>query len=147
MAYLPEGFDVPPMLPHELAFRDFCDAGELRIQRCGDCGCFRHPPQPVCSHCRSRHIDWAHVSGEGEVYSYTVIHQAATGALREATPYNVVVVLLDGTQDVRLISNLIDVEPEALRIGLRVRLVWETHGGHQVPRFRLADPQHETRHE
>ena len=137
MAYLPTGFAVPPYLPHEAGFAQGCREQVLRIQRCRDCGRFRHPPSPRCPHCRSEACDWPAVAGGGEVYSYTIVRHAASEALRAALPYNVVVVLLDGTDGVRLVSNLIDAAPEMVRIGLRVRLDWERRGDLDLPCFRI----------
>lgn len=138
MSYLPADFAVPNALPHELAFWEYCERRELRIQQCLDCGRFRHPPQPVCARCRSTRAQWTQVSGDGEVYTYTIVHHAATPALREALPYNVAIVLLEGADDVRLTSNVVDVSPEEMRVGLRVKLVWESAGGRSLPRFKKA---------
>lgn len=134
--YLPGGFAVPDELPHERPFWKYTANRELRIQQCADCGRFRHPPQPVCAYCRSFKDQWTAVSGHGELYSYTVVRQAATPALRDAVPYNVAVVLLEGTGDVRLITNVIDVPPDELKVGMPLELVWETMGERVLPRFR-----------
>lgn len=139
VAYLPVGFDVPPYLPHERGFEWACRERRLCIQRCLDCHRFRHPPQPRCAHCRSDRSEWAEVSGEGEVYTWTVVRHAVNPALRDSLPYNVVVVLLDGTDGVRLVSNLVDALPEALQIGLRVTLTWERRGDIDLPCFRVAN--------
>jgi uncharacterized OB-fold protein len=64
-----------------------------------------------------------------------VVWHAASAALRAAVPYNVVVVLLDGTGGVRLVSNLIDTAHEQIRIGMRVRLAWEQRGELELPCF------------
>lgn len=143
MTYLPAGFAVPPYLPHESGFEAGCRERVLRIQRCVECGLFRHPPSPRCPHCRSARDEWPAVVGTGEVYTYTIVRHAATEALRAALPYNVVVVLLDGTDGVRLVSNLIDVSPERIRIGLRVRLDWERRGEIDLPCFRLDSTREE----
>jgi uncharacterized OB-fold protein len=139
MSYLPSDFAVPAPLPHEVPFWEYCERRELRIQQCASCGRFRHPPQPVCALCRSTKSQWTQVGGDGEVYTYTIVHHAATPSLREAVPYNVAIVLLDGADDVRLTSNVIDVPPGEMRVGLRVKLAWETAGGRLLPRFRKAD--------
>jgi len=138
MSYLPADFAVPEPLPHERPFWAYCEKRELRIQQCVSCGLFRHPPQPVCPKCRSMRSQWTELAGDGEVYTYTIVHHAATPALREAVPYNVAIVLLDGADDVRLTSNVIDLPPEGMHVGLRVKLVWETAGGRSLPRFRKA---------
>jgi hypothetical protein len=91
---------------------------------------------PRCPRCRSDAIAWAQVPGTGVVYTYTIVRHPVHPALVDAVPYTVVVVLLDGADDVRLVSNLVDVAPDDVVIGMPVALVWdETPHGPQ-PRFR-----------
>ncbi len=138
MAYLPPGTPNPTPNPDDLPFWQAIEQRQLRIQRCADCGRFRHPPMPRCPDCRSAAIEWAQVSGEGQVFSFTIVHHAVHPALRSAVPFNVAVVLLDGTGDVRLVSNVIDARPEDMQIGMRVSLVWDESDQGVLPRFRMA---------
>ncbi len=48
--------------------------GELRLQRCGECGTLRHPPGPRCPSCGSMTPGYIVAAGVGEVYSYVVHH-------------------------------------------------------------------------
>ena len=60
-------------------------------------------------------------------------------ALKQATPYNVALVHLDGAGDVRLVSNVVDAEPGEMRVGMRVSLFWdEMANGGYLPRFKKA---------
>jgi uncharacterized OB-fold protein len=70
-------------------------AGELRVQRCADCGAFRHPPRPRCAICRSDALEWVLVDGRGEVWSHTTIHAPTLPAFADRVPYQAVVVRLD----------------------------------------------------
>nr|WP_281394898.1 OB-fold domain-containing protein [Xanthobacter tagetidis] len=120
-------------------FWDFCKARELRIQACADCGKLRHPPMPACPACRSMRTTWRAVPGTGTVFSFTVCHYPAHASLKDVVPYNVSVVLLDGTDDIRIVSNVIDAEPDEIAIGMRVALAWdEVADGQVLPRFRRA---------
>lgn len=140
MSYLPQGLPVPQPTPDDAPFWAHCAKRELRIQRCTGCGRFRHPPVPFCGGCGSGDFEWASVAGTGTVFSYTVIYHPTHPALKNALPYNVVVVLLDGADDVRVVSNVVDATPDELAIGLRVTLAWdEIDGGMFLPRFRKAD--------
>lgn len=138
MAYLPDAVPGPQPLPDDRPFWDACARRELRVQRCAACGRFRHPPMPRCPDCRSDAVEWARVSGEGEVFSYAVVRHPVHPALKDAVPYNVVVVMLDGAGDVRLVSNLVDAAPDELAIGLRVTLAWDDTPHGPLPRFRKA---------
>ncbi len=49
-------------------------SGVLAIQRCTACGRYRHPPSPICPHCRSFDHEWAAVSGRATLHTFTVVH-------------------------------------------------------------------------
>lgn len=122
--------------PDEIPFWDACRRRELRIQRCADCGTFRHPPGLICAHCLSTRIEWATVPGTGTVFSYTIAAHPTHPALRGHAPYNIAVVLLDEAGDVRLVINVMRVANEDLAIGMRVRLEWDPIAdGQFLPRF------------
>ena len=136
MSYLPDGMPVPTSGPDDAPFWDACRNRELRVQRCADCHAFRHPPVPVCAKCRSMHTDWVQVPGTGTVFSCTTAAHPTHPALKGAPPYNISVVLLDGAGDVRLITNVMNIPPEQVAIGMRVQLQWdELSDGQLLPRF------------
>jgi uncharacterized OB-fold protein len=95
--------------------------GELRLQRCADCGAWRHPPRHRCAACGSLAATWEPVSGCGRVFSWTVTHQQLDPAFE--VPYAVVVVELD--EGPRLVGNLRDLAPADLALDLRVEAVLE----------------------
>lgn len=118
-------------------FWDACARRELRLQRCGGCGRFRHPPLPGCPRCGSPASDWPLLSGRGRVFSFTIVHHPALPSLQGDVPYNVVVVEPEDAPGARLISNLVDVAPSDVRIGLEVEIAWdEIHADLVLPRFR-----------
>lgn len=111
----------------------------LVVPRCTNCGTFRMPPSPFCYVCQAQGIDWVEQSGDGRVYSYTVIHHAVVPLMRDALPYVVVVVELPDAGGVRLVSNLVDCEPSSVEVGMPVRLVWDDVADDvAVPRFTAA---------
>lgn len=109
----------------------------LVAPRCGDCGTFRLPPTPFCPECQSRAVDWARLSGRGFVYSFAVVH--GFPGLPDVTLVPAVVELPDAP-GARLVSNVIGVEADDVRIGLP--LVVDFHpvsDGWLLPVFRPAD--------
>jgi uncharacterized OB-fold protein len=73
------------------------------------------------------------------VYSYTIIHHAVVPLMRDALPYVVAVVELPDAGGVRIVSNLVDMEPAEVEVGMPVRLVWDDVAeGVAVPRFTSA---------
>jgi uncharacterized OB-fold protein len=97
-------------------FYRFLAHGELRLQRCGSCGRWRHPPRHRCAHCRSSETTWEAASGHGRVYSWTVTHRAVDPAF--TPPYAILVVELE--EGPRLVGNLRGLEPSALALDLPV---------------------------
>jgi uncharacterized OB-fold protein len=96
----------------------------------------------MCPRCRDVAQRWDELSGDGAVYSYTVVHQAFLPGLADYVPYVVAVLELDGAAGVRFISNLVEVAPDAVRVGMRVEVVWEDiRPGYAVPRFRPVHHQ------
>ncbi len=93
-------------------------AGELRLQRCGRCGHLRHPPGPMCPRCGATEPGYVIAAGTGEVYSYAVHHHPPVPGRR--LPF--VVALVELTEGVRMVGELLDVAPERARIGLPVRV-------------------------
>jgi uncharacterized OB-fold protein/acyl dehydratase len=90
---------------------------ELRIQRCGECGVLRHPPGPMCPACGAGKPDYVVAAGTGEVYSYVVHHHPPVPG-RQA-PF--VVALVQLSEGVRIMGELLGVGPERVRIGMPVR--------------------------
>ena len=106
----------------------------LVVQRCTSCGHTRMPA-PLCGECRSQNAEWQPVSGRGEVYTYTVVHRPI--AAGQPLPTVVAVIALEGAGGVRMISNVVGVDPAAMQIGLPVEVVWEDMSADlAIPRFR-----------
>ena len=80
---------------------------------------------------------WADLPGTGLVYTFSVVRQAFLPALAEVIPYVVAVVEPDGAAGVRMMSNVVDVDPEEVTIGMPVEVVWEDMSPElALPRFR-----------
>jgi uncharacterized OB-fold protein len=117
------------------AFWEHCSRGELRFQRCDDCGTWRHLPRVLCARCRSAKWSWERSSGRGTIFSWTVTHQRLVRDFPDPVPYAVVVVELE--EGVRMVSGIRDVEPASLTLDLPVEVVFETvDEGVKLPFFR-----------
>lgn len=107
--------------------------GILRFQRCGGCGYWLHPPGPVCPRCGSAELTPQPVSGLGTVAAVTVNHQPWMPGM--TVPYNVAIVELDEQAGLRLTTNIVGIPPEQVRIGQRVRVVFEAVEDVYLPLF------------
>ena len=114
---------IPVVTPELKPFFEAAQRNELVVQSCTQCGTHRFPPRAICSNCLSREAQWVRVSGEGEVFSFNVMHQVYHPGFASEVPYAVVIVkLAEGT---KMISNLVGVAPHDIRIGMPVRVVFE----------------------
>jgi uncharacterized OB-fold protein len=138
--WFPDEMPVPAVNAETNGWWEAAAHHRLVVQKCRDCGRTRHPPGPVCPGCRSTASEWSEIPGTGSVFTFTVVRQAFIGALSDKIPYVVIAVELDGAGGARMVSNLIDIDPSDVAIGMRVDVVWEDMGPElALPRFRPAD--------
>jgi len=121
-------------------------AGELRVQRCANCGLLRMPPRPMCPRCRSLDNTWDAMSGRGTIWSFVVPHRPLLPAYGELAPYNVIVVTIDEDPAIRFVGNLVadqdaqinSVDPATIEIGAPVQVVFHQIEDVTLPRWVLA---------
>lgn len=109
-------------------------AGQLLITQCARCGFYSHPPSPACRRCRSMDVEPTAVSGRGTVFSYTVNYQHWSDTYHD--PYIVARVELDEQEDLFLLTNIIDCQPETVSIGMPVQVDFDRLGDAWIPLFR-----------
>jgi uncharacterized protein len=127
---------APTVTDDSAVFWDAAAEGRLVAQRCAACGVLRHPPRPMCGHCRSLDIEVVQLAGTGTVYSYAILHHPQNPAF----DYPVLAALVDLDEGVRVMSNLTDIDKDDIRIGLRVQVHYApTASGATVPVFRPAE--------
>jgi uncharacterized OB-fold protein len=115
------------------AFWDGCAAGRLVLPRCDECGKLIWYTRLSCPFCGSHAITQVEVSGRGSVYSFSIVRRGA-GPFREVAPYVLALVELD--EGPTMMTNVVDVDPEAVTVGQRVHVVFEpTDDGEAIPRF------------
>src|SRR5258708_7944695 len=128
---------TPRPTPETQPYWDGARAGELRIQRCTDCGRFYFYPRPFCPICHSSDVEWVAVSGRARLHSYVINHRPAPGFEDEA-PYAIAVVQLE--EGPRMMTNIVGVPntPEDLVLDMALEVVFEEQGGVCLPKFRPA---------
>ena len=128
---------LPRIDEESKGYWEACQRRELVIQRCGACGVLRHYPRALCPRCLSDAVEWVRCSGRGTVYTFTVTHQNQAPGFRDALPYVLAYVELD--EGVRLLTNIVECAPEAVRIGMAVEVVFEdATPAVTLPKFRPA---------
>lgn len=128
--------DRPLPRPDPLTAPYWAAARERRfvLPRCADCGRFHFYPRSLCPHCGSVRITWTAASGNGSVYTFTVIHRAPGPAFAAEVPYVVAIVAL--AEGPHLMANVTGCDPAAVRIGMPVAVAFrELAEGVCVPVF------------
>ena len=117
-------------------FWEGVEAGRLLIQRCAACARLRHPPGPMCPACHSLEWNTVEASGRATLYSFA-LHFHPTIPPFEAGHPVALVELAEGT---RLVSELVGVEQDDIRIGMALQVQFDAvDEGFVLPRFRAAD--------
>ena len=115
-----------PLPTPDAATAPYWDAAReerLVMPHCLDCGHYHFYPRTLCPQCSSARLEWTRCGGEGEVYSFTVVHRAPSPAFAAAVPYVVAAVKLD--EGPHLMTNIVGCAPDAVRIGMRVRVTFQ----------------------
>jgi uncharacterized OB-fold protein len=128
---------APYVLPEVKPFWDATAEGRLMLPRCVECQTIIWYPRPFCPACGSLKVEWTQASGRGTVYSFTINRrgQADLPAYRDVGVYVLAYVELE--EGPRVMTNIVDCEPDEVRIGQQVEVVFHDTGqGSALARFR-----------
>lgn len=111
---------------------------QLRYQRCDDCGTVVWHPRAHCTGCTGGTLSWHTASGQGTIYTFSVVRQSYHPFFRTRVPYAVAWIDLD--EGPRVLSNVVGVDDPTrdLECGQRVVVEWEPHETVSIPLFRPA---------
>jgi len=118
-------------MPSPRYWREVPTRFRLEAARCKACGAITYPVRQVCSSCRAKELEPAHLSRRGTVVTSTVVHVAPSDFIMEA-PYAMAVV--ETPEGARLMLQVVDCEPSDVGPGMKVdfefrRIRKEGHGG------------------
>jgi uncharacterized OB-fold protein len=119
---------APEITPEAKPYWDALAEGRLTIQACKACGNRFHYPRPFCPSCMSDEVERMPVSGNGTIYSFSLVRNRG-----EIASAPVFVTLDEGPT---LLSALIDCDFEKLAIGQKVHLkLVPSENGPPIPFF------------
>lgn len=127
-----------------LQFFEGAEQGRLVLPRCTACGFVIWFPREICPECGSQDVDWFEASGSGSIYSCTVTRRIP-GSWGKAVPFVLAYVELD--EGPRVMTNIVDCDPEQVAISDRVEAVFEEATGRDgnpgppLLRFRPVEAQ------
>jgi uncharacterized OB-fold protein len=124
------------------------------VQWCAPCGRPIFYPREVCPKCLApTGLEWRRSAGTGTVHAVSVQHRPANPFMADRVPYAVALIDLDaGAADspnvspngsdsgristVRIMSNVVNCDPDSVRVGDVVTLAWEPlSDGRKLPVF------------
>jgi uncharacterized OB-fold protein len=130
------GKNFPRPSAETLPYWEGCRAGELRLQRCAQCGAHQFYPRMLCSACGGTELGWVRASGRGSIRSYSVVRRPVSKAYAADTPYVVALIRLE--EGPTMMSNVIGCDLASVVVGAAVEVVFESWSAEiTVPKFRL----------
>ena len=114
---------IPPMSPFTEPYWEAAAKGELLIQKCSACQHVQLPPRKHCENCGSADVAWVASSGNGVIYTFTVARRPPHPVFAEQVPLVVAVVELE--EGVKLMTNIIECDPDDVAIGMSVKVAFE----------------------
>ena len=111
----------------------------LCFARCTSCGAFHYPALPFCGECLTQDVEWVQSSGDATLYSFTIIRHAVVPELAAYVPYCLAVVDVDDCPGVRMMTNVVGADFDALAVGQKLKVYFhDVNGEVTIPRFTPA---------
>ena len=115
--------------------------GELKLQRCIECGKPQFYPRALCMHCAGD-VEWFTASGRGTVYSFSIVRFGFVEPFKSLAPYVLAIVELD--EGPRMLTNIAGSPPEQVTIGAKARIEPVIVDDDSVIPFWILEDQHES---
>jgi uncharacterized OB-fold protein len=107
---------LPEMTPETERFWAAAAEGRLLLSRCPDCALDIFYPRARCPDCFGE-TTWTEAAGTGTVYTYTITSHVADWPEDDLPVVNAYVELDEGP---RVMTNVVDVDPKAVAVGMDV---------------------------
>ena len=110
---------------------------KLLLPKCNHCQKVNFPPRPFCPDCLDFDVTWTEMSGRGKVHTYSVVYQNKSPGFADEVPY--VVGYIELEEGPQMMSNIVDCDPESVRIDQPVEIVYrDVMPDLTIPVFRPA---------
>jgi len=134
---IPLPVPAPARTPENDRFWNATADGHLLLAQCDECATVIWYPRALCQTCGSPSVSWIEASGQGVVYSFTVVHRNS-GPFGGAVPY--VLAYVELAEGPRVLTNVVGCDPETVHIGQPVRVAFfDTGEGSALYRFEPAE--------
>lgn len=127
----------PKITPGAQHYWDCATKERFVIPQCKDCDSVFFYPRMWCPFCFSQNLGWHNASGNGKVYSFSIIYQAPFPAYKNAVPYVLAIIELE--EGPRMMANVLNCDPQSIAIDMPVGVIFEERGDMKIPQFQ---PRH-----
>lgn len=128
---------IPVLRGEERAFFDHAREHRLIYQHCTECSANIFYPRTVCPNCLASDMEPRDAAGTGTIHSFTVLHRPGHPSRTAEVPYTIV--LVDLSEGIRILADLVEADPDHVRIGAPVTVVFDdVSHDFTVPRFKLV---------
>lgn len=125
---------MPVKTPTSAPFWDGLAEHRVVIQYSPSSGSYVFYPRVRAPGTLANDLEWREISGRGTLYSFTVARRPVGPHFVDAVPQLLAIVEWD--EGPRVTTELVNVEPEDIRIGMRVRPVFCDYPEHDVTMLR-----------
>jgi hypothetical protein len=99
-------------------FVDYLEKGKVMYTRCKDCGLVFFPPRADCHQCLKSNMEWAEVSGNGKLISYSKLEYAPIG-FGDDLPYSIALLDYGDYKVFGRIAN--DIPENDIQVGMEMK--------------------------
>ena len=114
---------LPEIQPFTRPFWEGTRQHQLLVQHCNACDANIFYPRRECPECWSKDLGWIKSSGRAKVYTFSVTYEGVEQMFVEDLP--IILAWVDLPEGIRLQTNLLDCDPEAVEIGMEVEVVFK----------------------
>ena len=127
---------MPEPTPVTKPFWDGLREHKVRIQYTPSADRYIFYPRILAPGTLADDLEWREVSGAGTLYTFTVADRPTAPPWADSLPQFLAIVELD--EGPRLSSELVDVAPDALRVGMRVKAVFQDYPEQDITLLKFA---------
>ncbi len=132
---------MPEATPTSEPFWNGLKEHKVRIQYSPSSDAYVFYPRVLAPRTLADDLEWREISGKGKLYTFTVADRPTAPPWEDAVPQLLAVVELD--EGPRLSTEMVNADPTALKVGMRVSPVFEDHPEHDVTllKYEPAEPE------
>ena len=127
---------LPEPTPVTKPFWDGLREHKVKIQYSASADRYIFYPRILAPGTLADDLEWREVSGAGTLYTFTVADRPTAPPWADALPQFLAIVELD--EGPRLSTELVDADPGALRVGMRVKAVFNDYPDQGITLLRFA---------